>query len=80
MGKKGAIELSMNTIVVVVIGITLLVLGLVFVRGIFQRLGIIGTKAFEAGEQELKLIQAGESKINFLASAEVKKEGLQTSS
>src|SRR3989344_9488083 len=38
MNKKGAIELSMTTIIVVVIGVTLLILGLVFVRGIFTGL------------------------------------------
>ena len=36
MEKRGAIELSITTIVVVVIGITLLVLGLIFVSGIFS--------------------------------------------
>ncbi len=38
MDKKGAIELSMTTIIVIVIGVTLLILGLVFVRGIFTGL------------------------------------------
>ncbi len=36
--KRGAIELSITTIVIVVIGVTLLVLGLVFVRGVFSDL------------------------------------------
>ena len=73
MSKKGAMELSMNTIVIVVIGITLLVLGLVFVRGIFTKLGGLGTEAFQQAEQELKQIQAGDTKINFPASIDVKK-------
>ena len=34
-GKRGAIELSMNTIIIVVIGITLLTLGLRWIYGIF---------------------------------------------
>lgn len=34
-GKRGAIELSMNTIIIVVIGITILVLGLRWIYGIF---------------------------------------------
>lgn len=38
-GKRGAIELSITTIVVVVIGITLLVLGLTFVYNIFNDIG-----------------------------------------
>lgn len=36
--KKGALELSMNTIVIIVIGVTLLILGLGFVTGIFDKL------------------------------------------
>jgi len=35
IGKKGAFEMSMSTIVVIVIAVVLLVLGLVFVRQIF---------------------------------------------
>lgn len=73
MSKKGALELSVNTIVIVVIGITLLVLGLVFVRSIFTKLGGLGTEAFQQAEQELKQIQAGDTKINFPATIEVKK-------
>jgi hypothetical protein len=34
-GKRGAIELSMNTIIIVVIGITILTLGLRWIYGIF---------------------------------------------
>ncbi len=75
VSRKGAMELSMNTIVVVVIGITLLVLGLVFVRGIFTRLGGLGGSAFQKAEQELQQIQSGETKINFPQNVEVKKGG-----
>ncbi len=75
VSKKGAMELSMNTIVVVVIGITLLVLGLVFVRGIFTRLGGLGGSAFQKAEQELQQIQSGETKINFPQNVEVDKGG-----
>ncbi|MBL7100359.1 MAG: hypothetical protein ISS23_00215 [Nanoarchaeota archaeon] len=73
VNKKGAMELSMNTIVIVVIGITLLVLGLVFVRGIFTKLTGLGGSAFQKAEQELKQIQAGDTKINFPATIEIKK-------
>lgn len=34
--KKGAIELSVGTVVIIAIGVTLLILGLVFVRNIIQ--------------------------------------------
>ncbi len=45
--KKGAIELSMTTIIVIVIGVTLLSLALVWVRGVFTNLGDISDDAFK---------------------------------
>ena len=42
VSKKGAIELSMTTIIVIVIGITLLTLGLTWVRGLMDD-GCCGT-------------------------------------
>jgi len=73
MSKKGAMELSVNTIVIVVIGITLLVLGLVFVRDIFDKLSGLGSGAFEEAEKELSQIQTGDAKINFPTAISVKK-------
>lgn len=54
MQKKGAIELSMTTIIVIVIGITLLVLGLTFVTNIFKRTADLAKKAFEISDKELQ--------------------------
>lgn len=51
--KKGAIELSMTTIIVIVMGVTLLILGLAFVRGIFERLGGISDQTFIKAEDLL---------------------------
>lgn len=45
--KRGALQLSITTIIIVVIGITLLVLGLVWVRGIFEELGELSEKTFD---------------------------------
>lgn len=44
--KKGAIELSITTIIIIVIGITLLILGLGLVSNIFKQTGDISTKVF----------------------------------
>lgn len=44
--KKGAIELSMTTIIVIVIGVTLLSLALVWVRSVFINLGDISDNTF----------------------------------
>src|SRR3989338_7920221 len=51
--KKGALELSVNTIVVIVIGVTLLTLGLVFVRGIITQTTDLSDKAFENANRDL---------------------------
>ncbi|MFH0798421.1 MAG: hypothetical protein V1906_03355 [Candidatus Woesearchaeota archaeon] len=54
--KKGAIEMSMQTIIVVVIGVTLLTLGLKFVYDTFQNIG---------GQQD-QVSKATEAKISEL--------------
>lgn len=51
--KKGALELSMNTIVIIVIGVTLLILGLAFVKGIFTKIGGLTEDAFEKAEGQI---------------------------
>jgi len=61
MNKKGAIELSMNTIVVVVIAIVLLSLGLVFVRKIMGEITETSGSAFEAADQEIQELMGGDS-------------------
>lgn len=52
--KKGAIELSMTTIIVIVIGVTLLILGLAWVRGLFAKTSVLTDQAFATAE---KMIQ-----------------------
>lgn len=52
--KKGAVELSMNTIIVIVIGIILLTLGLTFVTGVFKKTSELAKKAFEISDKELQ--------------------------
>lgn len=56
LGKKGAIELSMNTIIIVVIGITILTLGLRWIYGIFGGLT----------EQSTQIEQITQDQINEL--------------
>lgn len=53
MKKRGAMELSMNTIIIIVMGITLLSLGLVFVRTIFGNIGELSQSAFEQADAEI---------------------------
>ncbi len=55
-GKKGALELSINTIVVIVIGVTLLVLGLVFVRGLFGKITTLSDTIFDSAQSSIGAI------------------------
>ena len=57
--KRGAIELSITTIVVVVIGITLLTLGLIWINNIFDRLRGTTSGAFEKVDTEIEQILGG---------------------
>ena len=57
--KRGAIELSITTIVVVVIGITILTLALIWVGGIFDKLGGTTQGAFEKVDTEIEAILGG---------------------
>jgi len=59
MKKKGAIELSMQTIVIVVISVTLLVLGLIFVGGMFKKLEKIADVAFDEADRMLRQLYEG---------------------
>ena len=61
--KKGAIELSMTTIIVIVLGVTLLILGLVFVRNIFGKTDQLALQAFEQAEKEIQQRMGSTDKI-----------------
>ncbi len=63
MQKKGAVELSMTTIIVIVIGVTLLILGLVFVRNIFGKATSLSEEAFASAEKEIQQRMGATDKI-----------------
>ena len=75
--KKGALELSVNTIVVIVIGITLLTLGLLFVRSLFERLGGQVNVIFGGAENEINKIATHDQKLSVPQEVTVK-QGDQT--
>ena len=54
MQKKGAIQLSITTIIVIVIGITLLTLGIVWIRGMMGRLSGLTESSFEQAEKMVR--------------------------
>lgn len=51
--KKGAIELSVSTIVIIVIGVIILVLGLTWVRGMFEDIDRVTKDAFATADAEI---------------------------
>ena len=59
MDKKGAVELSMTTIIIIVIGITILSLGLVWIRGVFSDVNTISSGAFDQANSEIDDLFAG---------------------
>tara|TARA_Y100000034_G_scaffold119859_1_gene162068 strand:+ start:302 stop:784 length:483 start_codon:yes stop_codon:yes gene_type:complete len=53
MNKKGAIEFSMTTIMVIIVGVVVLSLGIAWVMGSFEKIGDITDTAFESAKEQL---------------------------
>ncbi|MEK6974491.1 MAG: hypothetical protein AABW41_04625 [Nanoarchaeota archaeon] len=64
MYKRGAIELSMTTIIVIVIGITLLSLGLLWVRSTFQRISTLTESQFDNAQQIIDATPITDEKLS----------------
>lgn len=58
MQKRGALELSVNTIVIVVLGVTILIIGLAFLDTIKEKLGAISEESFEKIEGKFDELNA----------------------
>jgi|APSaa5957512622_1039677.scaffolds.fasta_scaffold47865_3 hypothetical protein len=54
MNKKAAIELSMTTIIVIIIGVTLLSLGLVWVKNTFGQVGDLTDESFRVAQEVIQ--------------------------
>lgn len=70
--KRGSIELSMTTIIVIIIGLTLLSLGLVWIRSVFSSVEELSSGAFEKGETQIAEIFAGSNEPVSLSPSETK--------
>ena len=55
LNKKGALELSINAIVIIILAMTLLGLGLAFVRGLFTRVNTVSDESFDKMEEQLNI-------------------------
>ncbi|MAG47739.1 hypothetical protein CL617_03970 [archaeon] len=65
--KKGALELSINTIIVIVIGVTVLSLGLIFINNLFKDMGGTAEGAFENANAALDKITGDADEYLLLA-------------
>jgi hypothetical protein len=72
MKKKGAVELSMTTIIIIVIGITILSLGLVWIRGVFEDVGTTTSSAFDQADTEIGEIFGGTDQAVALSPSEIR--------
>ena len=64
--KKGSLELSINAIIIVVLAMTLLGLGLGFIRGMFKKItGTTETVQEQVKEQILEDLRTGDKKLSF---------------
>jgi len=70
--KKGALELSMNTIVIIVIGVVILSLGLMFVRGMFSQLTAQTDIIFGESENALNELASHDDKLTVQSRVTVK--------
>lgn len=66
VNKKGALELSINTIIIIVIGVTLLTLGLLFVRGMFSKIDKISENTFNKANDLLGGLEDVKSLLTVL--------------
>lgn len=76
--KKGAIELSMSTIIVIIIGITLLTLALIWVKGYFSEIDILTQGAFDRAKEEIQNKMSGDEKFYISQSTLTLKVGGST--
>ena len=70
MKKKGAVELSITTIVVIIIGLAILGYGLVWVKGLFQQFTVISDEAIKQAQAELKN-QMGSNQNFYLSATDI---------
>ncbi|MDO8556307.1 MAG: hypothetical protein Q7R96_03990 [Nanoarchaeota archaeon] len=74
--KRGALDLSMNTIVVIVIGITLLTLGLKWIYGIFGDIEKSRGQISSAMDEQIReLFGQSNEPINLLTTSKTIKQG-----
>src|SRR3972149_3048368 len=56
--RRGSLSLSMETIIIIILGVTLLSLGLIFVKGIFDKTEELREAAFDDAERAMSPLDA----------------------
>jgi len=75
MSKKGAIELSMTTVIVIILGVVLLTLGLAFVKNIFGETDDLVSKSFEQAESAIGNLGSIEQELTLTSRTISLKQG-----
>ncbi len=70
--KKAAIEMSITTIIVIVMGVTLLTLGLTWIRGLFGKISTITEGTFTQAQIEIEKLSQGTDPFTYPSIIEVK--------
>lgn len=65
MDKEGAIELSMTTVIVIILGVILLTLGLAFVRGVFTKVSDLTDTSFSQAEAAIGQLGTIENELTL---------------
>ena len=73
INKRGAMELSINTIIIIVIGVALLSFGLLFLGDIKDKVFSLGEKAFGEADTALTDLNQADAKLTVASSVSVKK-------
>ncbi len=61
--KKGAIELSMSTIIVIIMGVTLLTIGIMWIKGLSTQLTSTTDQAFGVSNDEISKLGLRDQKV-----------------
>ncbi|MFA4887755.1 MAG: hypothetical protein WC595_06090 [Candidatus Nanoarchaeia archaeon] len=72
--KKGAIELSMNTVIIIILGVILLGLGIAFVTGVFDKINQTQQQIFANLGDKIKLGAKGEDLLEVSNQVELKQQ------
>lgn len=75
MNKKGALELSMSTVVIVIIAVVLLSLGIVFVRNMMGKISGLSETSFIEADEAIQGLMGGDQEFYISGTSFEEKAG-----